>query len=80
MPYAVTVDRDDEVMVAVVPTAGAVPKPEDLFNHCVATMPRFAVPRFLRVVTELPKNASQRVQKHLLRAEGITADTARRDP
>ena len=78
--YAVTVDGDDEVMVAVVPIPGATPKPEDLFDHCVATMPRFAVPRFLRIVTELPKNASQRVQKHLLRAEGVTADTARRDP
>ena len=36
-------------------------------------MPRFAVPAFVRIVSELPKTPSQRVQKFLLRAEGVVA-------
>ena len=31
--------------------------------------------RSLRSVVELPKTPTQKVQKHLLRGEGLTADT-----
>ena len=33
------------------------------------------VPRYVRVVDELPKTPAQKVQKHVLRTEGVTADT-----
>ena len=42
-------------------------------------MPRFAVPRYLRFVDELPKTPTQRVQKFMLRSEGVTADTIDRE-
>jgi len=42
-------------------------------------MAHFMVPRYLRVIPTLPKTASAKVQKHLLRAEGITADTIDRE-
>ena len=35
----------------------------------------FAVPRYVRVVSELPKTPTQKVQKNILRGEGVTADT-----
>ena len=38
-------------------------------------MAHFMVPRYVRVVPELPKTPTQKVQKHLLRTEGVTADT-----
>jgi crotonobetaine/carnitine-CoA ligase len=38
-------------------------------------MAHFMVPRYVRVVAELPKTPTQKVQKHLVRAEGVTADT-----
>ncbi|HVQ05830.1 MAG TPA: ATP-dependent acyl-CoA ligase, partial [Burkholderiaceae bacterium] len=38
-------------------------------------MAHFMVPRYLRTVSELPKTPTQKVQKHLMRSEGITADT-----
>jgi carnitine-CoA ligase len=38
-------------------------------------MAHFMVPRYVRVVDELPKTPTQKVQKHLLRTEGVTADT-----
>jgi len=33
------------------------------------------VPRYLRFVEALPKTPTERVQKHVLRADGVTADT-----
>jgi crotonobetaine/carnitine-CoA ligase len=37
-------------------------------------MAHFMVPRYVRIVPDLPKTPTQKVQKHLLRTEGITAD------
>ena len=33
------------------------------------------VPRFIRIIDELPKTPAAKVEKPVLRAEGITADT-----
>jgi crotonobetaine/carnitine-CoA ligase len=33
------------------------------------------IPRFLRIVDDLPKTPTAKVQKHLLRDEGVTDDT-----
>jgi crotonobetaine/carnitine-CoA ligase len=78
--YAVPSEiTEDEVMIAVVARDGRAIDPEDLFAHCVREMPRFAVPRYLRFVDELPKTPSQRIQKYKLRDEGITADTHDRE-
>ena len=38
-------------------------------------MAHFAVPRYIRWMDELPRNASERVQKFQLRAEGLTPGT-----
>ena len=37
-------------------------------------MARFAVPRYVRVLDELPRTPSQRLQKYKLRDAGVTAD------
>jgi crotonobetaine/carnitine-CoA ligase len=66
---------EEEVMVAVVVESGKSVDPAEFRAFCDATMPRFAVPAFVRIVNELPKTPSQRIQKFKLRAEGITADT-----
>ena len=38
-------------------------------------MAHFMLPRYIRIIDELPKTPTQKVQKHLLKADGITADT-----
>jgi len=38
-------------------------------------MAKFMVPRYVRVLDALPMTGSERVEKHRLRAEGVTADT-----
>jgi crotonobetaine/carnitine-CoA ligase len=69
---------EDDVMVAVVWAAGVAPDVPALVAHCEAHLADFAVPRYLRSCAELPKTASQRVQKFRLREEGVTDDTVDR--
>jgi crotonobetaine/carnitine-CoA ligase len=78
--YAVPSDiGEEEVMIAVVPRPGRSLDPLDVLRFCAATLPRFAVPRYLRVVDELPKTPSQRIQKYKLREIGVTHDTIDRE-
>jgi carnitine-CoA ligase len=78
--YAVPSElTEEEVMIAVVPRDGVTIDPVDVLAHCVEVIPRFAVPRYLRVVDALPKTPSQRIQKYKLRDDGITPDTVDRE-
>lgn len=79
--YAVhpLIETDDEVMVAVVAEQGEQPDVEELFKNLCLTLPRSAVPRFLRLMDELPKTPTQRLQKFKLRDEGITDDSYDRE-
>jgi crotonobetaine/carnitine-CoA ligase len=78
--YAVPSElTEDEVMVSVVLRAGRTLDAADLFAYCIEQIPRFAVPRYIRFVDELPKTPSQRIQKYKLRDEGVTADTHDRE-
>lgn len=74
--YGVPSDlTEEEVMVAVVPRPGADLEPAALLDFCAERMAHFAVPRYVRFLDALPKTPSQRTQKYLLRAEGVTDDT-----
>ncbi|MEC9346426.1 MAG: AMP-binding protein [Pseudomonadota bacterium] len=66
---------EDEVMVIVSPVPGETIDPEALFRFLEPRMAHFMLPRFIRIVDDLPKTPTQKVQKVNLRAEGITADT-----
>ncbi len=72
-------ETEEEVMVAVVPEPNAPPDIAALFRTLCETMPRHAVPRFLRFMDELPKTPTQRVQKFKLREAGVTTDTYDRE-
>ncbi|MFH5821863.1 AMP-binding protein [Georgenia sp. AZ-5] len=66
---------EEDVMVAVVAAAGRDVDPADLVRHCAGELTAFAVPRYVRIVPELPMTPSQRVEKYKLRADGVTPDT-----
>ena len=74
--YAVPSDvGEDEVMVAVAPVEGQTIDPETLVRFLGEQMAHFMVPRYVRILDELPKTPSSKVMKHVLRNEGITSDT-----
>jgi carnitine-CoA ligase len=74
---------EDDVKICVVlraPEEGVVApgqelSPEDLLRHCIDRMPAFAVPRYIEIVDDLPRNAVGRVLKYVLRERGVTAQT-----
>ena len=66
---------EDEVMIVVAPVPGKIIEPLELFRFLEPRMAHFMLPRFIRVVDELPKTPTQKVRKHLLKDEGVTADT-----
>ena len=63
------------MLVALSVVDDAVLDPAELIRFLIPRMAHFMVPRFVRIVPALPKTPTQKVQKHLLRSEGITPDT-----
>ena len=66
---------EDEVMVIVAPVPGQKLEPRQLAEFLIDTMPYFMVPRYIRILDELPKTPSAKVMKADLRKEGVTPDT-----
>jgi crotonobetaine/carnitine-CoA ligase len=66
---------EDEVMAVIALVPGAVIDPVALSEFLAARMPYFMVPRYIRILPDLPKTPTAKVMKAELRGEGITADT-----
>jgi crotonobetaine/carnitine-CoA ligase len=67
-------ELSEEEVLAVVKVKEEL-APATILDFAQARLPHFAVPRYIRFVAELPKNPQQRIQKFVLREQGITADT-----
>ena len=63
---------EDDVMVAVVVRPGEVLAPVDLVAFCAERMARHMLPRYVDLVTELPRTPTEKVEKAVLRSRGIT--------
>jgi crotonobetaine/carnitine-CoA ligase len=66
---------EEEVMAAIVFHPGQKADPKVITQFLEPRMAHFMLPRYIRVMTELPKTPTGKVRKHLLREQGITADT-----
>ncbi len=66
---------EDEVLTVVTAVDGSAVEPEALISWLAERVPHYMVPRYVRVVDELPKTASGKLQKHVLRGAGLTEDT-----
>ena len=64
---------EDDIKVCVVATEQL--DPEELFGFFRETLPFFAIPRYVEVIDALPKTATARVQKHILRESGASSAT-----
>jgi len=60
--------------MAVVVTTG-MKNPSEIWEFCKGRIPEFAIPRFIRIVEALPRTPSEKIQKSVLREEGITGAT-----
>ena len=66
---------EDEVLAVVSLVAGDSVAPEALIEFLRTRLPYFMIPRYIRFMQALPRTATQKIVKHQLRAEGVTADT-----
>jgi carnitine-CoA ligase len=70
---------EEEVMAAIVRRPGSTLTEGALSDFCQPRLARFAVPRFIEFVDELPVTENGKVQKFKLRDRGVTARTWDRD-
>jgi carnitine-CoA ligase len=68
-------ESEDEVLLVLTARAGQEIDPRALLRFLAPRMAHFMLPRYVRVVAEMPKTPTAKIEKHRLRAEGVTADT-----
>jgi crotonobetaine/carnitine-CoA ligase len=66
---------EDEVKVCVILRPGEKLDPAELIAHCAGQMAKYAIPRYVEFVDELPKTATERNQYAVLKARGLTPGT-----
>ena len=66
---------EDDVMVVIAPLEGRTVDPVELIEFLKPRTAHFMIPRYVRIVDELPKTPTAKVQKAELRRQGVTADT-----
>jgi crotonobetaine/carnitine-CoA ligase len=65
---------EDEIEVVVVASESSGLTAAGLIEFLIPRVPRYMVPRYVRLTNELPRNVRQRVQKEQLRAEREQAE------
>jgi crotonobetaine/carnitine-CoA ligase len=65
---------EDDVMAIISPTPGREIDLVALVDFLRPRLAHFMVPRYFRIVADLPRTPTEKVQKHILRSEGVTAD------
>lgn len=66
---------ESEVLAVLAPQPGAVIDPAELLDYLRDRLPPFMLPRYVRVVEDLPKTPTAKIEKHLLRQEGCAPGT-----
>jgi len=66
---------EDNMALYMVLKPGEKLTPEELMDWCQERLPRFAVPRFVEFLDELPKTPTERVEKYKLKERGVGPNT-----
>jgi carnitine-CoA ligase len=70
---------DEEVLAWIVPREGSSVDPAELLSWAAERLARFKVPRYVRIVPDLPRTGSHKVRKEMLREGWRSADLYDRD-
>jgi crotonobetaine/carnitine-CoA ligase len=68
-------ESEDEVLAAIALKPGGALDPAELIDFLRDRLAYFMIPRYLRLLDELPKTPTQKVEKRMLRDAGVTSDT-----
>ena len=70
---------EEDVMAFIVPRDGNIPEPAALIRFLEDRLARFAVPRYLQYVDELPLTENGKIKKYMLKEWGVSPETWDRD-
>ena len=70
---------EEDVMAFIVPRRGCRPQPDAVTRFLEDRIARFAIPRYLEFVDELPMTENGKVKKYMLREWGVSPATWDRD-
>ena len=62
-------------MIVIQAKEGVTVNPAELREFLLNKLAKFALPKYIRVIDELPKTETHRIVKHKLKKTGITQDT-----
>jgi crotonobetaine/carnitine-CoA ligase len=67
---------DNEILAVIVASNGADGFVHDeFFAWCADRVPHYMVPRYIRIVVDMPRGHSGKIEKHKLKIEGVTETT-----
>ena len=66
---------EDEVAAAILLEPGQSLEPVDIIRHCEGQIAYFAIPRYVRILSQMPLTENGKIKKGVLREAGITTDT-----
>ncbi|MDI3559142.1 ATP-dependent acyl-CoA ligase [Bradyrhizobium sp. Arg816] len=66
---------EDEVAAAILLEPGQSLEPIDIVRHCEGQIAYFAIPRYVRILNQMPLTENGKIKKGVLREAGITTDT-----
>ena len=70
---------EEDVMAFIVPRDGNLPEPDAVIRFLEDRIARFAIPRYLEFVDELPLTENGKVKKYMLKEWGVSLTTWDRD-
>jgi crotonobetaine/carnitine-CoA ligase len=66
---------EDEVAAAILLEPGQSLEPVDIVRHCEGQIAYFAIPRYVRILGQMPLTENGKIKKGVLRDAGVTTDT-----
>ena len=66
---------EDDLLAVIALRPDSELAPEALIEFLRDALPYFMIPRYIRILDELPRTPTQKVEKHVLRETGITPET-----
>lgn len=66
---------EDDVMIVVEPVDGEAVDASALLDFLRPRMPHYMLPRYIRIMAGMPRTPTEKIQKQVLRDEGLTPDT-----
>ncbi|MDA9496919.1 crotonobetainyl-CoA:carnitine CoA-transferase [Bradyrhizobium sp. CCBAU 11357] len=66
---------EDEVAAAILLEPGQLLEPVDIIRHCEGQIAYFAIPRYVRIVSEMPLTENGKIRKGALQQAGVTTET-----